>query len=285
MASVVVEVRMLDFLVVSRCPVGIFPVVLPTRCGPLFQERDFLPHSIRVNLISKAELSMESIALNVLLEYILPHVANAAKFGSLIGINIESEIIPRVSNEAPAGLVSACDQKFIPRASQVGGDGIRPLHALVFHLKVNVVAVEHPSLMAKDGLCFELSWVWRKINALVNVDGGRLRRVSNQHDGAKPYTTLNVHIRVSQVGSKVNTIRWSDLVDVHSSRRRRPCEASCGRASNSRHAHEGIRAEGSSLWLWASESWGGKGQLTTKSGANRRRERVNKRARRREWLV
>lgn len=181
MAGVVMKICVGNILLVSSCPNGVLSVFFPAHCKPLFQGRYFLPYPIGIDLASKPKLTMKASTFVMLLHNVFPHKPNTAKPGSLIRAHIQREIITRGCNETPACLMSASNQEFIPRATEMRCDRIRPFdRAFIFHPDIYIIFVECPSLMIVDICRFQLPWIRRQISALVNVYRRWLGCISNQ---------------------------------------------------------------------------------------------------------
>lgn len=79
-------------------------------------------------------------------------------------------------------------------------------------------------------MCFQLSGIGTQVLRLVEMYGGWLiTSISDEHDTAKPQSSLEIHIGIAQVRTKVHCVRGRNLVHVHSSAGRRASEACCGR--------------------------------------------------------
>src|SRR5881398_3248983 len=144
---------------------------------------------------------MESSNFTVLLHDIFPHKANTTQASTLIGIDIQREVISRGGNEAPISFMSASDKELVASAAQVRGDCISPFcGARIVHLHVNLILVECPPLMCGNVDCLELPWVWRQIHTLVHVDRRWLCGICYEKNGSQPDPSLEIHIGITQVG-------------------------------------------------------------------------------------
>jgi hypothetical protein len=153
-ACVVMEIGMIDVLIVFCGPWCIFPVVFPTHCEPLLQERNLFPKAISIDLISKAELAMESTTLYVFLHHVFPHEAYSSEIGPILCIGIHGKVVARMCNKAPIGLMSTGNKEFISSTAEVRSYGVGPFGAeMFFHLQINIVSIKAPSLMSIDGIC------------------------------------------------------------------------------------------------------------------------------------
>ena len=153
-AGVIVEVGVADFLLMLRCPWGIFAGFLAACCCPLLQQRDLFPESISVDLTTKSQLYVEAATFGILLENVFPHKSHSTKLGPVVGADIECEIVAGVSNKPPACFVTASNQELVTCATKVGGNSVGPFGRMLFlHPQVDVVSVEDPCLMSVDGIC------------------------------------------------------------------------------------------------------------------------------------
>lgn len=183
MTSVVVEVRMGDILLVCSSPGRILPSLFSTDLQPLLQACNFLPHAISVDLASKTQLCMEPANLIVLLHNIFPYETHTTKTGSLIGIDIDREIISGCCDKSPVGFVSASDKELVASAAQMGGNSICPFRwGHLVHLNVNFVPVKCPPLVSGNVDGLQLSRVGGEIGALVEVNGWRLGSVGDEQN-------------------------------------------------------------------------------------------------------
>lgn len=185
MARIVVEIGVFHLLFMSRRPWSVLARFLAAHLQPLLQQGNLLPHAIGKDLSTQSQLAVETANLCVLLHDVFPHVAHTAQLLAVIGANIERKIVPRRRDEAPVRFVSSRNKKLVARAAQMRRDGIGPLRRSgLLHLKVNVVPIERPALMRRDGDGFQLPGVGRQIDALVNMDRRRLRSVCDEKNGA-----------------------------------------------------------------------------------------------------
>jgi hypothetical protein len=199
---------------------------LSTRGQPLLQRRNLFPQSVAVNLTAEAQLGVKAAALGMFLHNVFPQETNAPQAGSLIGTHVQREVIARGRDETPVGLAAAGDQEFVSRTAEVGCDGVRPLgRAGIVHLKVDLVLVEGPSLVGGDVQRFQLPRVRRQVRTLVDVNGGGLRRIGDEEDGAEPDAPVKVHIRVAQVRSEIDAVGGGDFVQIDPAGRRGPGKA------------------------------------------------------------
>ena len=270
MARVVMKVGVRDVLLVARGPRSVLTVLLAARSGPLLQQWDLFPHPVRVDLPSETQLSVEAVAIYVLLQYVLPHEADPAQLGALVGVDVDGEIVARVSDESPGRLGTPGHEEFVSRAAKMRRDSVGPFSALLLHLQVDVVPEEYPPLMAVDGVRFELSRIRGEIHALVNVYRRRVLGIGDEHDGTQPQAALKVHVGIPQVRTEVNAVRGLDLVNVDAGRRWRTGESRGRWALHARHAQRGFGTIGGRL-RW--KPW--RGQRLAEGGGGRRGERVD----------
>lgn len=73
-----------------------------------------------------------------------------------------------------------------------------------------------------DGL--QLSWIWGEVGRLMKVDRRWLASIGDQKDRAVPEAELEVHVRVTQIRTEIDSVGCRHLVEVNTARRWRPCE-------------------------------------------------------------
>ena len=119
MARVVMEIGVRDILLMARSPRGILAIILATSRSPLFEKWNLFPHSISVDLPAETQLNVEAVAIDMLLQYVPPHEADAAQLGALICIDVDGKVVGRVSDEAPTRFVTASNKEFVSRAAKM----------------------------------------------------------------------------------------------------------------------------------------------------------------------
>jgi len=117
----------------------------------------------------------------------------------------------------------------------------------------------------------------------MDVNRWRLRLVSDEHNAAQPKPSLQVHVGIAQIRSKVNAVCRRDLVHVNASTWRRASKPRrCGRR-NGCHAHHTVaRVERCALRHWT-KRW--RGERLLEHRRRRRGERILVGAGRRHGLL
>lgn len=72
--------------------------------------------------------------------------------------------------------------------------------------------------MLRDIGSLQLPWVRRQVGRLMNVYRRWLTRIGDQKDGTIPEAELEVHIRVAQVRTEVDSVGRRHFVEVDTTR-------------------------------------------------------------------
>lgn len=145
-------------------------------------------------------------------------------------------------NESPASLLAASNEELVPSASQMRCDGICPFRcSVVVHSKIYIIAIEYPPLVRMNGMSFELSRIRAEVLRLVDMNRRWCRGcIGDQQDTPKPQSSLQIHIGVSQVRTKIDGIRRRYLVHVNTSTWRRSCKSGSSRTCNRIHGEHAL---------------------------------------------
>jgi hypothetical protein len=165
-AGVIVKVRVAHVLLVARRPRRVLAVLAPLHGQPLLEDGHLPPQPVGVDLVAQPQLDVEAAALDVLLQYVLPHEAHAAQLGPVVLRGRGREVVAAVGDHAPARLVPPGHDELVPRAAQVRRHGVGPpLGAARPHGQRHVVLVEGPPLVGEDGVRRELLRVGAQVHA------------------------------------------------------------------------------------------------------------------------
>jgi len=124
---VVMEVSMRDVLVHLSSPLRILPVLLAAHLSPLSESRYVLPQPVRVDLAAQPDLRVEATAFLMFEEDVLPHRSNTAELRTVVGTDVDSEVVTRMCDETPALLAKRGNQELIASTAEMRCYRISPL--------------------------------------------------------------------------------------------------------------------------------------------------------------